>query len=246
MGPGEAALLVAEQDRLDQIDRQGPAVDRHERLARPIRRPVQRTRDDFLADPAFARDQDGDRRLRRPRAQLLDHLHRPAVAHQIGKGGASRHMLLQPPDLGRQLGQLQRVPDPDQDAFRARRLDEEVLGPGLHGLDHSLDAAVGRQHDDRRGHARRADLGQAFHPRHGRHDEVQQHHVGPTALGQPVDGLAAAFGVNDLIALAVQHGLHKAALRRIIVDHQNGLGHGKNTPSSAGPHARDWLVSGRF
>ena len=52
-------------------------------------------------------------------------------------------MFLEPSDLGGEPGQLQGVGDADQQAFGGDGLDEEVLGPGLHGLDHGLDAAAG-------------------------------------------------------------------------------------------------------
>ncbi len=75
----------------------------------------------------------------------------------------------------------------------------------------------------------RPDFGEGLHPAHARHDQIQQHDIGPTALGEPVDRLAAAFGMDDGIALAIQHRLHQSALGRIVVDHQNGLGHAQHS-----------------
>ena len=63
VGAGEGPLFMAEQDRLDQVGGQGAAVDGHEGLARAVRGAVQGTGDDFLADAAFACDQDRDGRL---------------------------------------------------------------------------------------------------------------------------------------------------------------------------------------
>ena len=57
-GAREAALLVAEQDALHEVLGDGAAVHRHERLAGPVRGAMDRAGDDFLADPAFAGDQD--------------------------------------------------------------------------------------------------------------------------------------------------------------------------------------------
>ncbi|MNE80187.1 hypothetical protein D3C80_1767350 [compost metagenome] len=81
-------------------------------------------------------------------------------------------MFLQAADLGGQLRQLQGVAYPDQQPLRPDGLDEEVLRPGLHGLDHGFDAAIGGQDDDRNGHARRADFRQRLQTRQARHDEV--------------------------------------------------------------------------
>ena len=82
------------------------------------------------------------------------------------------------------------------------------------------------------------DIGQRLHARHARHDQVQQHHVRALALDQPVDGLAAGFGVDHGIALSLQHGLNQTALGRIVIDYENGLRHGCspfNITVSAGP-----------
>ena len=65
-GAGEAALFVAEQDRFDQILRDGAAVDGDERLAGALGAAVHGAGDQFLADAALAQDQDGDRRFAPP------------------------------------------------------------------------------------------------------------------------------------------------------------------------------------
>ena len=56
-GAGERALLVAEQNRLDQIFRHRAAIDRDERLAPPLARAMDGARHQFLADAGLARDQ---------------------------------------------------------------------------------------------------------------------------------------------------------------------------------------------
>ena len=77
-GAGEAALLVAEQDGLDQVLRDGAAVDGDERLARAVRAAVHGARDQLLAGAALAEQQDRDLRLGRPLAQPHDHAPWPA------------------------------------------------------------------------------------------------------------------------------------------------------------------------
>ena len=49
----EGALLVAEQERLHQVVRDGAAIDRHERLGAPLAGAVDRPRDQLLADPRW-------------------------------------------------------------------------------------------------------------------------------------------------------------------------------------------------
>src|SRR5215212_7119237 len=57
---GEGALLVTEQDGLDEVGRDRAAIDRDHRLAAAWGRGVDRLGDHFLARSAFALDQDGD------------------------------------------------------------------------------------------------------------------------------------------------------------------------------------------
>ena len=237
VGTGKGPLFMAEQDGLDQVGGQGSAVDGHEGFSAAIRGTVQGAGDDFLADAALAGDQDRNRGFGGPGPQRLDHAHGRAGAHQIVEGGAAGDVFPEAAHLGGQPGHLQGIGDAHQQPFGGDRLDEEVLGSGLHGLDDRIDAAGGGQDDDGCGHACGADLGEGLHAAHAGHDHVEQDDVGPAALGQAVDGLAAGLGVYDGIALALQHGLSEAALGRIVVDHENGLGHGTpfNITVTAGP-----------
>ena len=57
---GEGALLVAEQDRLDEIVGDRAAIDRDERLGAPLAGAVDGARDQFLADAGLAFDQHRD------------------------------------------------------------------------------------------------------------------------------------------------------------------------------------------
>ncbi len=247
MGAGEGALLVAEQDALDQVLGQGAAVDRHERLAGALGAAVDRAGDQLLAHPALAQDQDRDRSLGGAFPQALDQAHRARGADQIGEGGVARGVLLQPVDLGRQLPHLQAVAHADDDPLGARRLDEEVLGPGLHGLDHSVDAAARGQHHGRSRDPAGAGGLQEVQPTHVRHDQVEDHHVGRQARGQTVQRRLAPVRLHDREALALEHRLHQPALGGVVVDDQDGLAHkGKYAPSpSAGRAVRGSLWGAR-
>ena len=86
---------MAEQDRLDQIGGQGAAVHGHKGLAGAVRGAVQGPRDDFLADTAFAGDQDGNVGLGGSRAHALDQLHGRARSDQVIEGHTARGMFLQ-------------------------------------------------------------------------------------------------------------------------------------------------------
>src|SRR5262249_50676049 len=62
---GEGALLVAEQHRLDEIVRDGAAIDRHEWLGAPLAGAMDGARGQLLADTRLACDEYRDRRVRR-------------------------------------------------------------------------------------------------------------------------------------------------------------------------------------
>jgi hypothetical protein len=78
----EAALLVAEDLRLDQVRRDRPAVDRQERLGAPARQVVHRARDHLLAAAALARDEHRHRRARHAQDLLVHAAHARRLAPQ--------------------------------------------------------------------------------------------------------------------------------------------------------------------
>ena len=71
-GAGKRALAVAKELALDQVLGDGRAVDRHKVGARAVRQIVQRTRHNFLARAALARDQHGRTRRRHHGQQIAD------------------------------------------------------------------------------------------------------------------------------------------------------------------------------
>ena len=69
-GAGEGALLVAEQDALDQILRDGAAIDGDEGLGFAAAFALDGASDQLLADARFAFDQDGNGGVGSPVAEL--------------------------------------------------------------------------------------------------------------------------------------------------------------------------------
>ena len=63
VGAGEGAAAVAEELALEQVARDGGAVERDERLLGAVGEGVDRAGQDFLAGAAFAGQQDADARL---------------------------------------------------------------------------------------------------------------------------------------------------------------------------------------
>src|SRR5207247_5254937 len=82
MGPGERALLIAEELRLDEGVRDGPAVHRDKWLLAPGAQLMDRPCHDFLAGAGFALDENGERGVGHLLDLLDDLLHLPARAHQ--------------------------------------------------------------------------------------------------------------------------------------------------------------------
>src|ERR1019366_10435641 len=81
-GARERALAMSEELRLDELLRNGSAIDVDERLLRALRQTVQRPRDDLLAAAVLAGDQDAAVRRRRRPDLLVELLHRLALADQ--------------------------------------------------------------------------------------------------------------------------------------------------------------------
>src|SRR4051794_32518649 len=82
----ERALLVPEQGRFDEVLRDRPAVDGHEGLALALARPLDRPRQDLLADAGLALDQDRDAGFRGPLRQTDDAAHVGAARRKVAKG----------------------------------------------------------------------------------------------------------------------------------------------------------------
>jgi hypothetical protein len=81
----EAALHVAEQNGLNQVFRDRAAVHRHERTARALGSALDRTRQQFLADAAFAGDQHRNVGSRRALAHAHHRRHHRRVGDHVVK-----------------------------------------------------------------------------------------------------------------------------------------------------------------
>ena len=151
-GAGEGALLVAEQDALHQILGDGAAIDGYEglRFAGAGAGALDGAGDQLLADARFAFDEDGNRRIGGPAAELDDPRHGFASRNQVGKAKLATDGGLDADQLVGKGLDLERVLDGDLESFRAHRLDHEVDGARPHRRDRRVDAAMGRLYDGRR------------------------------------------------------------------------------------------------
>ncbi len=226
-GAGEGAFLVAEQDRLDQVLRDGAAIDGDERAAGALGRALDGARDQLLAGAALAFDQDRDVGLRGARAQPEDLAHLGRGGDEVFEGEAVLGLLLELLYFAGQRADLELVADRDRDALGRGGLDQEVVGAGAHGFHGGIDAALGGQHDDGKLGVRGTQLGEDVEAAHVGHDEIEQHEVDLLALrsaDQVERGPAAGRG-DDVHARARDRGFEKPALHGIVVDNKNGLRH---------------------
>src|SRR6185295_3315957 len=119
IGAGERAALMAEELALDQLLRQRRAVDRDQRRFRAVTAAMQFARDQFLARPALAHDQDTARNRRNPRDGVPERPHRSAVADERRVAIEARAERAQ---LGHQLPARDGVLDLLHDALDRLRL----------------------------------------------------------------------------------------------------------------------------
>ena len=173
---GEGARLVAEELGLEQRLGQGRAVDRHERALGARRAPVDRARDELLADARLALDQ--DRRARRGR-HALDQRQELAQALRRADHRAApeqRDLLAQPIALAAHDAVLQHALEHALEDHAPHGLLEEVGGSLAHGGHGGRDVGQAGQEDDRGGFAQGDQLAQELEAGQ-RQVEVEQAHV---------------------------------------------------------------------
>ena len=204
-GAGEGALLVAEQNRLDQVLRHGAAIDRDEGLGAARADAVDGARDQFLADAGFAFDQHRDGGGRRLLGGAQHRLHGGRAGDHVGDGQRAVAAALEPLQFAGQRLAGERVAQRDLQPLGACRLDHEIGGAGAHRRHHIVDAAMGGLHDDgnveaglahARQHAEAVEIG---------HHQVEHHAVDARA-SRPVSSLTrrvAALGDDGLVAEAL-------------------------------------------
>src|SRR5690606_37338878 len=147
VGAGERPLDVAEELALDQLRRDGGAVDLDERSVGPPRQPMQRPGDELLAGTVLPGDQDP----RIGRCDLLDPVEERA--DRVARADdlvPALDLIPQPRVLPREPPLLQRIADGEEDTVRIERLFEEVVRAPAGRLDRRLDRAVPADHDDAR------------------------------------------------------------------------------------------------
>ena len=229
-GPGEGALLVAEELRLEQPLGDRRAVDRQERALDPAAVLVDGAGDQFLAGPALAADQDGHVLRRDPADRLVDVEHLRAAADQqvalgpLGAGvGQHDRLVHQPADLDRLVDLLPELLD-------VQRLVDVVVGAELDRLDRRLARRDARDEDHRQLRVEVVDPPVEVQPRGLGQQDVEQDDVRVLLLdqGEPLVGRAGV----DQVELQRLQGLPDQVLHgAVIIDHQGGR-HGSDLEAS--------------
>ena len=139
----ERASLMAEQDALDQVLRDGAAVDGDERPRLAFALALDGARDQLLADAAFALDEHRDVGAGGTVSKRDDTLHGLPANDEVAEGERPFRLLLDAGDLSLQRLDLERAVDRHLEALGRSRLDDEVRRTGAHGRDGGVDRAMG-------------------------------------------------------------------------------------------------------
>ncbi len=181
-GPGERALLVAEELALEERLRQGGAghLDEGPVPSRAVL--VERLGEQLLAGAALAEEQHRGGGGGHLADRLEDRQHLRALAHQVVEAVLVLEPLAQRARLLHEALPLQGLLEDDLQLLDVDRLAEVVLGAELHRLDRRLDRAVGGHDDDHRLRAHLLDLREQLDPVHARHAQVGEDDVGVVLL----------------------------------------------------------------
>ena len=216
-GAGERALDVAEEVALEQVRREGAAVDRDEGGVGPVRVQVDGPGDQLLAGPALALEEDRAPGRGGRLDQLEDGLHGLALADDVGEAEALAELVLEADVLVLEALALEGLLEHEQEIVVLEGLLDVVEGADLHGRDGRLDRAVGGDDDDGRQRVDPLDPPQDLDPVHPRHEEVEQDDV--EGLGRELlERLLARARDLDLVALRGQELGQDVVDDRLVVD----------------------------
>ena len=222
--PGKRTLHVPEQLALEQVFRQGAAVDRETGSVGPVGEAVDVTGEDFLTGPALSREQD----CRVGRSDLLGKLEdfveplgfsdRPDDAGPVPAADLLLQVLVLDPNRAVIAGPAQ---NSDQFVVGERLLDvvERAL---VDCLNRGLQRGLGRHQDHRRHRVLLPDRVQDVDAGHLRHSHVGQDDVVGAAADLVQAGLSTLRG-EDLEALFLEQDPQCIEDARLVVDDQTPL-----------------------
>src|SRR5258706_3248958 len=211
--PGERGFAVSEQFRLEQIFRDGGAIDRNERSLRASARTVYGAREELLSGAARALDEHARFRLG-DQARLMEHvLHFRALRHQA------------PPPVRvvpalSDSGKPQRLLHLIEQVLSVERLGLKAENPAACGGDRVRDRAVRSQDDDGKGGGLLADLVEQGQAVDSAHLEVRDDELWARRR-EHGQRLLAALGSLDAVAGGGKAQGNEFQDVRVVVDEKN-------------------------
>ena len=144
----EAAALVAEQLALDELRRDGAAIQRQERRFAPPAQLVDGVRGELLAGAALADQQRGGRSGRDAAQLIVEHLHALRAAENLAEAAELAQRIAQLADLVLQGRGLLRMAKHRLHALEIRGLDEVVARARAQRSHRAVDGRVTGDDDD--------------------------------------------------------------------------------------------------
>ncbi len=214
---GERAPFVAEQFALQQVLRNGRAIDGEEWFPAAAAVVINRAGDQFLAGAAFA----GDERRGVRGGELTDqfenilHRLRPPDDAQLVVLGFEHGLVAH--DLLHVARGLEGIRDDLLELGDVERLEEIVERPQLHRFDGSLRGAVGGHHDDRHLAVEFAKAAEGFEAVHAAHAHVHDDQVG-LHPGEQLQALFAAASGGKFDLRRAENAAEGVLYVRFVVD----------------------------
>ena len=219
---GEGAALVAEELALEERVRDRGAVDRDERMVAARGEHVDRPREELLARPALALEEDGGVRRGDALGLRAHGLAEPADSPTICgicRDAASAKSSDSRPFVRRSIARA----TSRRSRSGSTGLVMKSSAPFFIAVDGRLDRAEGRHHDDRKRRVRGARRLEDREPVGPGKAPVGQHDVHalvPNAAARPP--AAPLAQADDAPALGAQHLLEHGAQRVLVFDDQDG------------------------
>ncbi len=223
-GPGEGALQVAEQFRLDHVARDRRAIDRHEGLVCTLGQFMDGAGGNLLTRAGLAGDQDRGRQRRDPGDGFANLRDLPGMADQLVSEqqvvGGRLQLVAQKLVFPEQGRPVQTPGHGIEQLVGPERLQDEIHGPCPQRPDRGFEIRVSR-HQDRIGEKTDpALLGQPFDTVLARHDVVEDHHV--IVMGIEFGrGFTRVAGLIDRPAIGLKRADEKIPHARFVVDDQD-------------------------
>jgi len=220
-GAGERAFLVSEELALDEVFRDGGAVDADERGGGAGALAVEGAGDEFLAGAAFALDKDGGLGAGDLADQLAQILHDRAATQQFVTAFLVlliAQVLVDLEELGEVLGLLER----HLELVRGEGLDEVVERPVAHAIDGGFDGAEAGDDDHERLLGPALEFAQEIGAVAVREPDIDEDEV-EVVLGQEFLGGGDRAGGRHVVTALAELLLEILADDQIVLEHHDFL-----------------------